>query len=225
MFFFYFSFTISGLICAEGELWKEQRRFVHSCLRLFGASKIGPQENKLECLIMEHVLDFVKYIEGIGPIPIDPLQPLRHSLGSAINIIVFGKSWSREDETWKWLQYLQEEGIQHVGVAGPLNFLPFLRFMPKFNQTMNFLVDGKHETHKVYRQIINDQEFWVKQQTADDFDTNRNVSNIIQAFLSERERKKNNPEVVEKFYNDQQFHHLLADLFGAGLDTTLTTLR
>ena len=60
---------------------------------------------------------------------LDPLEPLRHSLGSVINQLVFGKSWSRDDKLWKWLQHLQEEGTKHIGVAGPLNFLPFLRYV------------------------------------------------------------------------------------------------
>lgn len=61
------------------------------------------------------------------PIGINTLEALRHGLGSIMNQIVFGKTWSKDDETWKWLQHLQEEGTKHIGVAGPLNFLPFLR--------------------------------------------------------------------------------------------------
>ncbi|KAJ8944550.1 hypothetical protein NQ318_009713 [Aromia moschata] len=159
--------NIFGLICAEGELWKEQRRFVHHCLRQFGGSKIGVQRKKMESLIMEHVLDFVEHMKTLGDRPVDPLEVLRHNLGSAINIIVFGKCWSRYDETWKWLQSLQEEGTQHIGVAGPLNFLPFLRFLPKFNHTMNFLIDGKRKTHELYQKIIDEQAEWLKKHNPD----------------------------------------------------------
>lgn len=44
-----------------------------------------------------------------------------------MNRLTFGKSWAIDDPTWVWLQELQEEGTKHIGVSGPLNFLPFLR--------------------------------------------------------------------------------------------------
>ena len=44
-----------------------------------------------------------------------------------MNDIVFGKIYNENDKTWKWLRFLQEDGIKHIGIAGPLNFLPFLR--------------------------------------------------------------------------------------------------
>jgi ecdysteroid 25-hydroxylase CYP306A1 len=124
----YHHFFIAGLICAEGELWKDQRKFVHNTLKSMGASRIGQNRVKMQNLIMRHVSRLVQHIKNQGDeVTLDPLEPLRHSLGSAINEMVFGKSWSREDATWKWLQHLQEEGTKQIGVAGPLNFLPFLR--------------------------------------------------------------------------------------------------
>jgi ecdysteroid 25-hydroxylase CYP306A1 len=53
-------------------------------------------------------------------------------------------------------------------------------------------------------------------------DENYLVDNIIDAFLDEKEQ---HGEGDEGFYKTIQFHHLLADMFGAGLDTTMTTLR
>ena len=62
-----------------------------------------------------------------GEGPLDPVGPLQHTLGNALNALVFGKVYGPEDPTWKWLQHLQEEGTKMIGVAGPLNFLPWLR--------------------------------------------------------------------------------------------------
>ncbi|CAH0555175.1 unnamed protein product [Brassicogethes aeneus] len=205
-----------GIVCSEGDLWKDQRKFIYNSLRQFGAAKISENKEKMEELIMENVLDFINHIKEMGlEVYIEPLEPLRHNIGSIMNQIVFGHSWSREDETWNWLQNLQEEGIKLIGVAGPLNFLPFLRYIPMFKRTMDFLISGKLKTHKLYQDLIKKQ---CENIISEDY------NNLIQAFIIEKEKRKDTKD-IEKFYNDQQFYHLLADIFGAGLDTTLTTLR
>lgn len=79
---------------------------------------------------------------------------------------------------------------------------------------MRFLIDGKLKTHEIYKTII--QEELLSPKT--------DVTNLIQAFLHEKNKRVGTIDLV-KFYNDQQFYHLLADIFGASLDTTLTTLR
>lgn len=174
-----------------------------------------------------------------------------------MNFVVFGRTWDRNDVTWKWLQHLQEEGTKCIGVAGPINFLPFLRFeykslrrrrallrfnlniacnlqkpffisnflffnrfLPKFKQTINFLMNGKQATHRIYQRIIDEQSKILLKQNISEAD----CTNFIDAFLIERQ-KREHIEEYQKFYCEKQFHHLLADVFGAGLDTTLTTLR
>ena len=44
------SFTFfSGIVCAEGDFWKEQRKFVSNCLRNLGMLKISsPKKDVLE---------------------------------------------------------------------------------------------------------------------------------------------------------------------------------
>jgi ecdysteroid 25-hydroxylase CYP306A1 len=58
---------------------------------------------------------------------LDPHPILHHCIGNLLNYLVFGKIYEEEDELWKWLQFVQEEGVKHIGVSGLLNFLPFLR--------------------------------------------------------------------------------------------------
>lgn len=95
------------------------------------------------------------------------------------------------------------------------------RFVPKFRKTLDFLLDGKHETHKIYEELIKVSSSQLSE--LKEIQTT-GCENIIEAFLLEREKRKDSPD-LNNFYNDQQFYHLLADMFGAGLDTTLTTLR
>lgn len=47
---------------------------------------------------------------------------------------------------------------------------------------------------------------------------------ILDNFLMEQKRRYENGEANACFMTDEQMHFLLADMFGAGLDTTSTTL-
>lgn len=78
---------------------------------------------------------------------------------------------------------------------------------------MDFLMDGKLRTHEHYKELIREEEGRGCEV----------VDNVIRAFL--RERRKREGSDSARFYCDQQFYHILADFFGAGLDTTLTTVR
>jgi ecdysteroid 25-hydroxylase CYP306A1 len=85
---------------------------------------------------------------------------------------------------------------------------------------MNYLVEGKNKSHEYYQTIILDRI--KKRKSVPGDDENSLVDNIIDAFLDEKERRG---EGDDGFYSTTQLHHLLADMFGAGLDTTMTTLR
>jgi hypothetical protein len=60
---------------------------------------------------------------------VEPLPIILHCIGNVMNSLVFGVTYAEDDPTWKWLQQLQDEGIKYIGVAGPLNFLPILRYV------------------------------------------------------------------------------------------------
>lgn len=47
---------------------------------------------------------------------------------------------------------------------------------------------------------------------------------ILDNFLQEQKRRYDNGVEYSYFMRDEQMHYLLADMFGAGLDTTATTL-
>ncbi|KAG8228704.1 hypothetical protein J437_LFUL008693 [Ladona fulva] len=122
----------SGIICAEGEKWKRSRRFAASFLKTLGMVRFpGPRRDALEQRIMASVGEclegFRSKAAGNVETEIDPLPEILHGMGNLMSDLVFGRTWKRNDPTWRWLQELQEKGTKMIGVAGPLNFLPFLR--------------------------------------------------------------------------------------------------
>ncbi|XP_046390469.1 cytochrome P450 306a1 [Ischnura elegans] len=254
-----------GIICAEGERWKTSRRFASSFLKTLGMVRFpGPRRDALERRIMvavkECIQGFQEQMEGkehgdesVG-VGLNPLPELLHGIGNLMSDLVFGKTWSRHDQTWKWLQSLQEEGTKLIGVAGPLNFLPFLRFIPYYKKTMDYLMEGKLKTHDLYRKFIlehleskdlpegNDMSGMtgIKEEEFEGMDISdeeaihskrRGAKDAIDAYVTQNFAGKQDGEYEDysedsrQLANDTQLHHLLADLFGAGLDTTLATLR
>ncbi|CAB3372294.1 Hypothetical predicted protein [Cloeon dipterum] len=206
-----------GIICAEGIRWKEHRRFITSALKSMGMVKIGGSRDLLGKRVMEGADQFVKIIKekfAQGEDAIDPAPLLSHTLGSLVYDIVFGKRYERDDETWVWLQHLQEEGTKLIGVAGPLNFLPWFRFIPKFRDSIKFLIDGKNKTHDLYREQL---KFYM------DSGLMGGDTHLAGAYLKEVKERTKTGNVST--FTEPQVLHALADIFGASLDTTNATLK
>ncbi|XP_024081341.1 cytochrome P450 306a1 isoform X2 [Cimex lectularius] len=192
-----------GLIAAEGEKWKEQRRFVSSFLKGLGVVKVGAKRALMEKKILEGVREaMLSRLDGKAE---DPHNILLHSIGNVINLVVFGKTWAYDDPQWIWLRRLLADGIKLIGIVGPVNFLPFLRWWPGYNRLLRYLKDGKSETHKVYKEISDGSST----------DGEHLLANYKAAMANSQGRH----------FEEKQMFHVLADMFGAGTDTTLSTLR
>lgn len=187
--------------------------------------------------IMEGIDQCMAEIEKLSSKAFDPIHVFTNTVGNIVNDFVFGITYDANDETWMHLQHLQEVGVKLVGVGAGANFLPILRyqifhavnhnmspsvllshrFLPINRQNMKFLLTGIAQTHKVYDGIADECEMTL--------DTPECRDSILRRFLLEkRDREMRNDELA-KYCTRKQLNYLLADLFGASLDTTLSTIR
>jgi len=74
---------------------------------------------------------------------------------------------------------------------------------------MKLLIDGKLKTHQHYQTIIDEHRAQPEK-----------MDNFLAAFDDAMNTDANN-----EHFTQQQFYHLLADLYGAGVDTTFATFR
>ncbi|ALC49374.1 phm [Drosophila busckii] len=225
-----------GIIGAAGTIWKYQRRQLIDWLKTLGMTRKQCETRaQLEQRIGRGVNECVQAFERAceSELELDPLPALHHSLGNIINDVVFGVRYEREDANWLYLQQLQEQGVKLIGVSGMVNFLPWLRHLPANKRNIRFLLEGKAKTHKLYDQIIKRCEQQLQQrkeqqqavegeeqqqQQQQQEEEEQKESCILEQFLAER-------QPYSELYCDEQLRHLLADLFGAGVDTSLATLR
>uniref|UniRef100_A0A182PDH3 Uncharacterized protein n=1 Tax=Anopheles epiroticus TaxID=199890 RepID=A0A182PDH3_9DIPT len=207
-----------GLICSQGDLWRDQRKLSIELLRRLGMVKYGTTRLDLQRRIMSGLTEILQDIDnnmdrekhGINPSSI-----IHHVLGNLMNDLVFGIKYEKCDETWKYLQHLQEEGVKHIGVSMAVNFLPFLR-------TIEFLLSGKQKTHLIYDAIIADQRSKLHASVSSNIEQDECV---LKCYLKEAAQRQEAGRRDAAFCDDKQLRHLLADLFGAGVDTTFTTIR
>ncbi|XP_053625148.1 cytochrome P450 306a1 [Plodia interpunctella] len=252
----------NGIICAEGPLWKDQRKLVTSWLKSFGMTKHGVTREKLEKRIASGVYELLDNIEKAGKARMDLAHMLTNSVGNVVNEIMFGFKFPPDDKTWHWFRQIQEEGCHEMGVAGAVNFLPFVRFFSaSTRKTIEVLVRGQAQTHRLYASIIKRRRKMLDLQTPEGakyalhenlfkensngylkcityskyapdkahfFDPNILIETegecILDSFLKEQKRRFDEGEESARFVTDEQLMYLLADMFGAGLDTTSVTL-
>uniref|UniRef100_A0A6A7G0Z9 Cytochrome P450 306a1-like n=3 Tax=Hirondellea gigas TaxID=1518452 RepID=A0A6A7G0Z9_9CRUS len=213
-----------GLICSEGELWREHRRFTMTVMRALGM-RSGTAKAALESKVLDAAIDTMKYLGHPDKASIvDPTQALLHSLGNSMNLLVFGIEYSRDDPVWLRLQELLHEGTKLIGVASAVNFLPWLRFLPHYRRIIDFIKVNQVKSHAVYQDLIEQfQAAQAEQHTSDQAQqVNHPPKHFVHAYLKEIEYRGPG---MEGTFTYSQLHHVAADLFGAGTETSLTSLR
>ncbi|KAL7641282.1 UNVERIFIED_CONTAM: hypothetical protein RMT77_008420 [Armadillidium vulgare] len=210
-----------GLICSEGDLWKEHRRFVVGFMRNNGM-KTGSSSARdhLQTRIDEMASKLVRKLNLCQNDGVDVKSFLLHIIGNTVNGLIFGIHYEEEDPTWVWLRSLLEEGVKLIGIAGPINFLPWLRFLPSYQKTIRFVVENQKKTHEEYKKIWTEKENKLKE-----FRGKESVEepDLLLQYIKEKEAKI--AEHEEDLFSETQITHVLADMFGAGTETTLSTLQ
>ncbi|CAH2074221.1 unnamed protein product, partial [Iphiclides podalirius] len=223
----------NGIICAEGALWRDQRKLITMWLKSFGMSKYSESRENLEKRIACGVNELLQNVREASGTPVDLTYMLTDSLGNVVNEIIFGYKYPSEDKTWKWFRQIQEEGCHEMGVAGAVNFLPFVRFLSaSTRKTIEVLIRGQAQTHRLYGAIVEKRRKALGVQTPKgaEYSLHKNLVKehpeglIKYKFLLEQKKRFDSGDENAKYMTDEQMFYLLADMFGAGLDTTSVTL-
>ncbi|KAM7431023.1 Cytochrome P450 1A1 [Porites harrisoni] len=162
----------------------------------------------------------IRYFKQQKGRPVNTLAALKSATGNIILNALFGINWSYDDEGLRRIIDLADSFRQAIHGCSHVDFLPMVKYLP--NKALSDL--------KTVMKIVSDilsQLFVQNKETYDGV----NVRNIADSFMSvvekETEREKeNHPEglTIAPLLSDEQIIPAVADLFGAGFETSSALL-
>lgn len=195
-----------GVILTDGPFWKRQRKFTHRSLQEFGFGK-SLFENK----ILQEVECFISFLKDQDGRPIDIRKTIHASVANVVFSIVSGK---RHDYGHKGFQKLLKDSElaanQILKVSMLLRCAPFLKHVPGDLLNIKLLTNNLKDWTSYFRKMYMEHLETIEENCPRDF---------FDIFIMEMS-KENNPD-----FTFEQLSATARDLFGAGAETTATTIR
>ncbi|CAI5769146.1 cytochrome P450 2K6-like [Podarcis lilfordi] len=198
-----------GLTLSNGENWKVMRRFALSTLRDYGMGK-----KTIEDRILEECSVLIKKFESYEGSPFETTTIMNAAVANIIVAILLDKRFDYEDSTYIRLLKLVDENTRLVGSSSVLlyNMFPALGFLLGARKT---IIQNRDE----FFAFIN--ATFIKHLR--DLDENDQRSFIDSFLIRQQEEEEKNK--TNAYFHNENLKTVVADLFGAGTETTSTTLR
>ncbi|XP_075315873.1 cytochrome P450 2K1-like [Odontesthes bonariensis] len=198
-----------GVLWANGDSWREMRRFALTNLRDFGMGKKAC-ENKIveEC---QQLADTFKAFKGEA---FDANLIVNRAVSNIICSMVYGNRFEYDDPVFTALVAQTNKAIQLTGSPSILlsNLIPWVSmFTWKKKELFDMISDSrKHNLDllKNVKETLNPQM----------------CRGFVDAFLL-RKQQQEESGVTDSHFHEENLYVTVANLFNAGTETTSTTLR
>lgn len=197
-----------GIIFSNGERWKQLRRFTLTSLRNFGMGKKSIEER-----ILEEAQYLLEMFQNTQERPFDLTAPLSFATSNIICSIVFGTRFEYDDKKFLTLISCFNDNFKVLSSA-------WGQLYTVFPSVMDF-IPGPH--HRVFKN--NDR---VKKFVLEEVEAHKptmdpsSPRDFIDCFLMKMDQEKNNGTSE---FTTENLVMCTVDLFGAGTETTSSTLR
>uniref|UniRef100_A0A914WJ52 Cytochrome P450 n=1 Tax=Plectus sambesii TaxID=2011161 RepID=A0A914WJ52_9BILA len=201
-----------GLVFARDELWREQRRFALHVLRDFGVGR-----NVLEPKILDQARELISILHSTkGPTQLKPA--FTFAVGNVINVMIVGYAWKFGDQKMEEFRKTLEE--LPMAATKPtvllLELYPWIRyFEPPFNMGLKHV---KHLSDKFRSFFL--EEIRKHKETLDENEPPRDYTDAYLIEMNKRIKAGN-----QGSFSEWQLMFAMGDMWSAGLETTVTTLR
>ncbi|KAJ8366380.1 hypothetical protein AAFF_G00356110 [Aldrovandia affinis] len=200
-----------GVAFANGNSWKEMRRFSLTNLRDFGMGKRGSEEK-----IVEEARHLIGVFEKFKGEPFDTLQPVNYSVSNIICAISYGRRFDYADPAFQKMVDRVNENARLAGSVEVLlyNLYPWLglgfgRWLKNRAQILKNIQINMGEIKAL---------MWGLKETLNPQD----LRGLADSLLIRQQEEAGRPD---SYFHDSNLITTISNLFAAGTDTTATTLR
>ncbi|KAK3597279.1 hypothetical protein CHS0354_010905 [Potamilus streckersoni] len=198
-----------GVIFTSGPSWRKQRKLSLNFLQDLGFGRTSFEQN-----IKEEVQILLEMVLSTKGNPFDIKKMLRLCVSNVMCGIVFGKRFNHDDMKFLTIIHNFDEDSKALGNASVLmNCFPFLHYLPGdiFNSRMLM------SHHEIFLEFF-DEIYTAHEATLD----RENIRDFMDMYILEM--KEGLESGKENSYSKMQLAALVGDLFGAGTETTMTTM-
>ncbi|XP_070567857.1 cytochrome P450 2U1-like [Ptychodera flava] len=207
-------FNGKGILFAPWPTWKDLRK---CCSNVF--HELGMAKNSTELRIQEESKHLVKSLRELNGAPTDLSQVLMSAVSNITCNLLFGKRFDYDDEVFKGLLEITRQIAVNSQRSSILTFIPLLCRLPLPLKTM--LVAETNRLVMFMEKAVAEHAEMISQ--------NKPIQeSFIGGYISQVQNYKRNPFNMHNsstFSEDpDHLKYSLTALFGAGTDTTATTL-
>ncbi|XP_038150207.1 cytochrome P450 2K1-like [Cyprinodon tularosa] len=198
-----------GVLWANGDAWREMRRFALTNLRDFGMGKKACEDKIIEeC---QHLIEVFKNFKGE---PFDTMQPLNYAVSNIICSMVYGNRFEYDDPEFTSMVDRTNQIILLTGSPSLqlYNMFPSLfKWLRRMTEFIEFKETNRKKNFALFSQL--------KQTLNPEM-----CRGFVDAFLV-RKQTLEASGIKNSQFHDENLLVTVTNLFNAGTETTSTTLR
>ncbi|KAJ6669098.1 hypothetical protein lerEdw1_007907, partial [Lerista edwardsae] len=192
-------------------LWKFQRKLVHSALAMFGDGSLA-----LEKLICQEAASLCEFLSATQNSSLDMAPEMMRAVSNVVCSLCFKSCYRPGDAELETMLQCNKGIVDTVAREGLVDIFPWLQFLP--NKDLALLKQCVEKRD----QLLFKQFAKHKEELSSD-----SANDLMDALLrAKRNMENNNSHLLNRHeLTDDHLLMTVADIFGAGIETTATVLK
>nr|Q92113.1 RecName: Full=Steroid 17-alpha-hydroxylase/17,20 lyase; AltName: Full=17-alpha-hydroxyprogesterone aldolase; AltName: Full=CYPXVII; AltName: Full=Cytochrome P450 17A1; AltName: Full=Cytochrome P450-C17; Short=Cytochrome P450c17 [Squalus acanthias]AAB34256.1 cytochrome P450c17 [Squalus acanthias] len=190
-----------------GPAWKFHRKLVLSALHLFGDGSAG-----IEKMICQEATSMCSTFERLNNAAHDMMPDVTRAVTNVICLLCFNSTYEKEDPEFQTMRKYSQGIVNTVAKDSLIDIFPWLQFFP--NENLHTLKQCIATRDSILQKKFEDHKANYSSDSAND------LFNIL--LKAKMNAENNNSSVHEAGLTDDHMVMTVADIFGAGVETSST---